>query len=72
MVTRDGHVKVTDFGIARAAAAVADATSANIKRQPVDGAAAGAAPAAASSLGLGGAPSEASDVEALGQSCTRC
>ncbi len=32
MVTRDGHIKVTDFGIARAAAAVTDAASANIKR----------------------------------------
>ncbi len=68
MVTRDGHVKVTDFGIARAAAAVADVTSANIKRQPVDGGAAGAAgPAAMPGRGLGGAPSEASDVEALGE-----
>src|ERR1035437_5430750 len=63
MVTRDGHVKVTDFGVARAAAAVNDATNANIKSY---------AEAAPSPAGRKpdprtiSAPSEASDVEALG------
>ena len=63
MVTRDGHVKVTDFGVARAAAAVNDATTANIKRTddsppPVPGRGTGPKVVAA--------PSEAADVEALG------
>jgi len=62
MVTRDGHVKVTDFGIARAAAAVADATSANIKRHDGDSAAQAATPRGR----IGGTPSESSDVESLG------
>jgi len=64
MVTRDGTIKVTDFGVARAAVAVTDASSSNIKRYDPDSVAAPVAPVL--SLMLGGAPSEASDVEALG------
>ncbi|MGD0248687.1 MAG: protein kinase, partial [Candidatus Limnocylindrales bacterium] len=64
MVTRDGHIKVTDFGIARAAAAVADVASANIKRHEDEPEA--VTPTAVPGVRLGGAPSEASDVEALG------
>ncbi|HEX7492129.1 MAG TPA: protein kinase [Candidatus Limnocylindrales bacterium] len=63
MVTRDGHVKVTDFGVARAAAAVNDATNANIKNHPDIGSSqAGRRPDPRTIT----APSEASDVEALG------
>jgi eukaryotic-like serine/threonine-protein kinase len=63
MVTRDGHIKVTDFGVARAAAAVSDVTTANIKGQ--------VAPAPGT-IGRGAGtkivapPSEAADIEALG------
>jgi serine/threonine-protein kinase len=64
MVTRDGTIKVTDFGIARAALAVTDASSSNIKRYEADSPKQVAPPVL--SAMLGGAPSEASDVEALG------
>jgi len=64
MITRDGHVKVTDFGVARAAAAVTDATSTNIKRHEDNSAA--EAPVVVPGRDAGRAPSEASDVEALG------
>jgi eukaryotic-like serine/threonine-protein kinase len=58
LVTRDGHVKLADFGIARAFAAVADAESANIKRSG------DSAAVAKHRLGV---PSEKSDVDSLGQ-----
>ena len=64
MVTRDGTIKVTDFGIARAAVAVSDSTTANIKRYEADQPGPTTVPVL--SAMLGGAPSEASDVEALG------
>ena len=64
MVTRDGTIKVTDFGIARAALAVTDASSSNIKSYDPDSPKK-AAPPVLSAM-LGGAPSESSDVEALG------
>ena len=64
MVTRDGHIKITDFGVARAAAAVTDATSSNVKQHVGDAVASG--PPAAPGARFGSAPSEASDVEALG------
>jgi serine/threonine protein kinase len=57
LVTRDGHVKLADFGIARAFAAVADAESANIKRVG------GSAGATKHRVGV---PSEKSDVDGLG------
>ena len=63
MVTRDGSIKVTDFGIARAALAATDATSANIKSYETEVA---SRPQPVLSMMLGGAPSESSDVEALG------
>jgi serine/threonine protein kinase len=73
MVTRDGHVKVTDFGIARAAAAVTDATNPRTSSATTtdSGGRPGGARAEADA-GTIGAPSEASDVEALGRCCTRC
>ena len=63
LVTRDGHVKVIDFGIARAAAAVTDASMSNIKRGSTD-----SVPVSAAALGarLGGVPSESTDLDALG------
>ena len=64
MITREGHVKVTDFGLARAAAAVTDATTTNMKRRDDDSPA--RVPVAASGAKPGAAPSNASDVEALG------
>src|SRR5664280_1320576 len=57
LVTRDGHVKLADFGVARAFAAVADAESANIKR--VDD-------SAGATKRRVGVPSETSDVDGLG------
>jgi len=57
LVTPDGHVKLADFGVARAFAAVADAESANIKRSGESSAAAG---------NRVGAPSERSDIDGLG------
>ncbi len=57
LVTRDGHVKLADFGIARAFAAVADAESANIKRV-------GGSPGPTKHRV--GVPSEKSDVDGLG------
>ncbi|HEY5472776.1 MAG TPA: serine/threonine-protein kinase, partial [Candidatus Limnocylindrales bacterium] len=57
LVTRDGHVKLADFGVARAFAAVADAESANIKR--VDD-------SAGATKHRVGVPSEKSDVDGLG------
>jgi serine/threonine protein kinase len=63
MVMRDGHVKVTDFGIARARVASLDATL-NVK-QPVDDTASVAVGAAAAPSAA--MPSESRDVEDLGQ-----
>src|SRR5664280_1062463 len=57
LVTPDGHVKLVDFGVARAFAAVADAESANIKRV---GDSAGVAKHRVV------VPSETSDVDGLG------
>jgi serine/threonine protein kinase len=69
MVTRDGTVKVTDFGIARAAMALADATESNAKGRPAPapGSSNGGGEAAfATVLPSGMVPSEAADVDALG------